>query len=161
MSGRSPAGHLANSERRPRVDSAARDGSQQCRCSIQFAPVGGAKDDQFKALLEWSRIMGADGTNHRSRDKRHSGAWRLGQHLYASLLMSTESGTEAHSIVDSTPGEHGLEVCRKLVQRFGPASAHATFNLMCHNLKTPKGNGGEFHRLLVTILHVVGVGCDG
>lgn len=35
-------------------------------------------------------------------------AQRRTKHVYASLLMSTELGTEAHAIVDNTLGEKGL-----------------------------------------------------
>lgn len=68
-----------------------------------------------------------------------SGAGKFTQHLYASLPMSAEAGTLAHSIVDNTPGEHGLEAWRRLVQRFDPASAHGNLKLMSKTLKPPGG----------------------
>lgn len=52
------------------------------------------------------------------------------QHFDASLRMSTEAGTEAHSIVDSTLGDIGLEAWRGSVQRSDPVSAHANLNIM-------------------------------
>lgn len=45
------------------------------------------------------------------------------------LLMCTEAGTEAHSIVDNTPSESGEEAWRRLVQTFDLASAQAKLNL--------------------------------
>lgn len=53
--------------------------------------------------------------------------------------MITETGTETHSIVDGTPGQNGLEAWRRMVQRFGPASAHANLNLLSSILKPPRG----------------------
>lgn len=55
------------------------------------------------------------------------------------LLMCTETGTEAHSIVDNTPAETGLEAWRRLVERFDPWSAHANLNIMSKILRPPKG----------------------
>lgn len=37
------------------------------------------------------------------------GAARLAHHLYTSVLMCTEAGTETHAIVDNTQLENGLE----------------------------------------------------
>lgn len=49
-------------------------------------------------------------------------AQRLAQHVHTSLPMSMEICTEARSIVDNTPGEDGLAVWRRWVQRFDPVS---------------------------------------
>lgn len=68
------------------------------------------------------------------------GEQKLPQHLYASLLTSTEAGTEAHSIIANTPTEIGLEVWRSLIHLFDPASAQADSNLMSMILKPPKEN---------------------
>lgn len=45
------------------------------------------------------------------------GAERLGQHAYASLLMSTGPKTELHSIAGNTPVENGVEAWRGLAIR--------------------------------------------
>lgn len=61
--------------------------------------------------------------------------------LVANLLMSTESGTQTHSIVDNLPGESGLEGWKALVQQFDPASAHANLNLMSRILQADERQG--------------------
>lgn len=53
--------------------------------------------------------------------------------------MSTETGAEAHSIVDNILGENGLEAWRRLAQMFDPASAHANATIMGKTLNPPKG----------------------
>lgn len=55
------------------------------------------------------------------------GAQKLSQHVHASLLMSTEVGMEAHSIMDNTPSENGLEAWRRLVHRFDPVTGVNNF----------------------------------
>lgn len=45
-----------------------------------------------------------------------------------------------HSIVDNMLGPNGLEAWKRLVQRFGLASAHANFRLMSGIPKPLKGN---------------------
>lgn len=82
--------------------------------------------------------MGADGTIVRVASGI-VGAETLGQHVYASLLMSTEAGTEAHTIVDATPGERGLEAWGRLAKRFDWVSAQGNLNLMSRILKPPSG----------------------
>lgn len=71
-----------------------------------------------------SGIVGADGQ---------------GQHVYASLIMSTEPWTEARPIVARTPGENDLEAWRRMVGRFDPASAQENISLMSRIFKPPKG----------------------
>lgn len=53
--------------------------------------------------------------------------------------MSSETGTEAHSIVDSMPGENGLEAWRRPGQRFDAAPAHANLSIKSEILKPPRG----------------------
>lgn len=50
---------------------------------------------------------------------------RVAQHMSASLLMSTETGTEVHAVADNTPGKNGLQACRSLVRRIDPTPAQA------------------------------------
>lgn len=69
--------------------------------------------------------------------------WKFGQHVYASLLMSIDSGTEVHSIVDSMPGENGITAWLRLVEQFDPALAHTNLNLMSRILAPPKGKCGN------------------
>lgn len=54
--------------------------------------------------------------------------------------MTMETRTEAHSIVDNTPGGRGLEAWRRLAQRFDPALAQANRKLMSKSAKPPKGD---------------------
>lgn len=71
----------------------------------------------------------------------------------ASLLMSTEAGAETLSIVDNTPGEHGLEACKILAQRFDSASAPAQANLNSMSRtfnKPPKGKVDNIEFLIGT-----------
>lgn len=63
------------------------------------------------------------------------GAQRLSQHVCASLLMSAETGAEAHSIFDKMPSDNGLEAWRRLAQRFDSAPAQANLTLMARILK--------------------------
>lgn len=48
---------------------------------------------------------------------------RFAQHIYSSLPMIMETGTEDHSIFDNTPGETRLKAKTRLVQTFEAASA--------------------------------------
>lgn len=61
-------------------------------------------------------------------------AQELSQHIYASLLMSTKAGVEAHSITDSMPADQRLEAWRKNVHRLDPVFAQAHLNLTSKTL---------------------------
>lgn len=88
--------------------------------SRRYKLVAGAKDERFKVLLEWAQARDPNEPAVDPAASNVANATRLSQHIYASLLMSTESGTEAHSIVDNTPAENGLEAWRRFVQKFDP-----------------------------------------
>lgn len=107
----------------------------------QAVQVGGGNQGR-----EVQRIVGlAEGwvTNAPTIVPETSGivdAQSLGQHVYASLLISTEIGTEAPLIANNTPpADQGLEAWRRLAQRFDPASAQANLNLASRSLKPRKG----------------------
>lgn len=79
------------------------------------------------------------------------GAGRLGHHAYASLLLSTEAWTEAHSIMDHAPGKtknKRIGGAEDIVQCLDPASAQANLNLTSRILKPPKGNVDSFPFLI-------------
>lgn len=100
--------------------------------SRRYKLVAGAKDDRFKSLLEWAEMREPMAPSIVPDASGIHAPKLLGQHVYASLLMSTEAGTEVHSIV----GWNVLEACRRLVQRFDPASAQANLNLLSRILKS-------------------------
>lgn len=95
----------------------------------------GAQGERFKVLRVWA--VGRDMNAPASVPETIGigDASRFGQ-VYASLLMSTDTGTEAHSIVDNMPGDIGLEAWRRLAHRFDPASTQTNMNLI---LKPTKG----------------------
>lgn len=99
----------------------------------------GAKDDNFKVRSEWAEAREATGPTIVQDPNGLFGAARLAQHLYASLLMCTEAGTEAHSILDNTPGKNGLEAWRRHVPRFDPTSTRTNRDLTGKILKPPMG----------------------
>lgn len=104
----------------------------------RYKVVAVAKDERLKVLLQWAaRADRADDIVPYSSGVL--GVATLAQHIYASLLMCTEAGREAHSIVDNTPAENGVEAWRRLVQTFDPTLAHANPNLLSEILKPPTG----------------------
>lgn len=50
---------------------------------------------------------------------------------------------KAHAIVDDTPGGNGLEVLRRLFQRFDPASAQANFKIMSKSMRPLRSKVGH------------------
>lgn len=68
--------------------------------------------------------------------------------MYASMLMRSESGTEAHSIFDNTLGENGLDAWMGYVQRLGPASAHTNLKQVIRIFKPPKGKVDHISSLI-------------
>lgn len=69
--------------------------------------VAGAHDEAFKVLLDWAEAQGMNALVIVLGSSGVVDAPRPAQHLYASLLMFTETGAETHSFVDNTPGENG------------------------------------------------------
>lgn len=65
--------------------------------------------DRCKALVEWAEAREPTAPTIASELSCVPWPDRLGQHMHARLLMSLDSGTEAHSTVDNAPGENGLE----------------------------------------------------
>lgn len=58
-----------------------------------------------KALLTWAEDRDANAPAVDLDASGMSGARKMSHHLDASLLMSTEARTEAHSIMDNTPND--------------------------------------------------------
>lgn len=108
------------------------------QCSRGYKLIVGANDEKSKVLLEWAELRETNAPTIVLETSSVSGAALLA--ISASLLMRTDAITQAHSIMDKTPMENGLEVLRGLVQRVDPSSAHANLNLMSNILKLPKGN---------------------
>lgn len=102
--------------------------------------VAGAKDKPFSVVLMWAEAHDANTPVVDPTASGLAGAQKLAQHLYASFLMSTEAGTEAHSIADNTPLENGLEAWRRLVHGIDPAQAQANLSMMSSILKLPHEN---------------------
>lgn len=83
--------------------------------------MAGARDERFKVLRDWAETRDTDSSTISPEASGVADAPRLAQRIYASLLMSTEAGTEAHSIVDNAPGENGLDAWPRSAQRLDPA----------------------------------------
>lgn len=98
--------------------------------------AAGAKDERFNFVLEWAEACESNAPTIIPDARNVNYVARLAQQLYASLLMHMEAET------DNSPPENGLGVCRRLVQRFGLASAHANLNLTSQTLRAPIG---KFH----------------
>lgn len=64
----------------------------------RYKLVAGGKDEWFKTLLGWAEGHDTNAPTVAPEASNGAGAAKLAQHLYASLLMSKEAGTEAHSI---------------------------------------------------------------
>lgn len=95
----------------------------------RYKLAAGANEDRDKFRLEWVEAREANAPTVIAETKNMVESSRL-PHFYASSFTSTEPGTEAHSIVGSTPGGMGLEACRGLAQWFDPGSARINLNLM-------------------------------
>lgn len=89
-----------------------------------------AEDERFETLPEFAEAWETNAPTIVPETRGVLDAQKQVLHVYASLLMSTETGTEAHPIVDSTPGESGLEAWRRCAQRFDPATAHTHLSIM-------------------------------
>lgn len=63
----------------------------------------------------------------------------LEQGSYLSICMPASAGTNAHSIVYSTPLDNGFDTWRRLVHRFDPPPAQANASLMNKILKPSRG----------------------
>lgn len=105
----------------------------------RYKVVAGAEDARCKVILDWAEMRDTNAPTIVPESSGVVDVPRLAQHVFASLFLRTETGTEAPSIVDRTPGENGLEAWRRPVQRLGPAPAQANFSLMSRVLKPSKG----------------------
>lgn len=68
-----------------------------------------------KVLLEWAEGHEASAPTLLPEANLAQRTWRS-TFMQASMLMSTQAGTDAYSIVDNTPMENGVEAWRRLVQ---------------------------------------------
>lgn len=125
------ANPLAGKARGPRgLDQ--QDGVKQgCR---RYKLVAMAKDERFMTL-HWAAVREANAPTMFPDTRGVVGSQRLVQHAYARLHISTQTGTEAHDIVDNIAGEKGLEAWERFVQRFGPGLAQPNINSMRRTLK--------------------------
>ena len=115
-----------------------------------YKTVAGAKDLQFKSLLEWAEtqtepISMADLALMQGVDDAED----LANQVYASLILYTEDGTEARTIVDNVPEDNGAEAWRRLVRQYDPQTESANISLMAKILAPPRGK-------FATITHLVG-----
>lgn len=80
----------------------------------RYKLVASAEDERFKALLDLAEAQEATAPAIVPGASSIPGAEKFRQHVCASLLMSTEAGSEARSIVDNTPRENGGEEWRRI-----------------------------------------------
>lgn len=124
----------------------APDGQRNCLTSKSgfksWSPlcklVAGTEDERFTAFVEW---VEARDTNAPTMVPETMGAvsvQRLAQHVRASQLISTETGSSLHR--RQQMGEHIVEAWMRLVQRFGPAPALTNLALMSNILNLPDSN---------------------
>lgn len=80
----------------------------------------GAKGDRFKILSEWAEARDVQALFIMLEANNVARMRRVAEHLYISLLMRTDAW-------------------RRIVQRFDPASAHTSLNMMGNILEPRKG----------------------
>lgn len=87
---------------------------------------GGSK----RRTIQDPRRVGQKARSHRASNRPQGsgieGAQKFPQHIYSSLLVSTEAGTKTHSMLDNMPSDNRQEAWRRLTQSFDPAGARTS-----------------------------------
>lgn len=109
------------------------------RWSRRYNPVAAGGDERFNTFLDLVAVQEPSAPAMVPEVSGTGGASRQAMQTDSRMIMNTETGTEAHCIVDSAQGDNWLKVWRRLVQRFHPASAQTNLNLMRSVLKPPRG----------------------
>lgn len=79
---------------------------QQRSCHREL--VARTSDARFGIILEWAEAQESNAPASVPESSGEVGAPLLAQHVHAAVLMSTETGSEAHSVVDNKLGAKGV-----------------------------------------------------
>lgn len=118
--------------------------------SRRYKFVTGAKDGRLKLPIAWAEAQEPKAFSIVFDAGGIAGAVRFGQHVYASLFMSTEVCAETHSVVDTSPGETGLRHGGDCRQRGRlstyPSSLRGGNRWLGAKMRGPEGRPGRTSR---------------
>lgn len=83
--------------------------------SRRYKLVAGAPGERFNVFVGWAQAREASAPTIVPETSKVEGARGIAQHLYASPLMSTEAGMDAHSV-----GYNGLGAWRRFISARQP-----------------------------------------